>query len=140
MLPDKALSVLQPWATLILLGAKRLETRPWRTAHRGPLAIHAGRRLLPAGRALAAREPWRTILREASYASCDELPRGAVLGSVELVDCLAVEDLPPDALSESDLALGDFRPGRWVWQLCHPVRLDYPFPAVGRLGLFTLEK
>ncbi len=40
----KRLSLIQPWATLILSGAKRFETRSWRTPYRGPLAIHAGGR------------------------------------------------------------------------------------------------
>ncbi len=34
------LSLHQPWATLLLLGAKRYETRSWRTDYRGPLLIH----------------------------------------------------------------------------------------------------
>lgn len=38
----KALSLWQPWATLIQVGVKWIETRSWRTAYRGPLAIHAG--------------------------------------------------------------------------------------------------
>jgi hypothetical protein len=38
----KALSLWQPWATLVSIGAKRIETRSWPTKYRGPLAIHAG--------------------------------------------------------------------------------------------------
>ncbi len=37
----KALTVWQPWATLVAIGAKRIETRSWSTSYRGPLAIHA---------------------------------------------------------------------------------------------------
>ena len=37
----KAISLLQPWATLVSIGAKRVETRSWRTDYRGPIAIHA---------------------------------------------------------------------------------------------------
>jgi activating signal cointegrator 1 len=37
----KALSLWQPWASLVALGVKTLETRSWSTSHRGPLAIHA---------------------------------------------------------------------------------------------------
>lgn len=36
------LTLRQPWATLVALGVKTIETRSWRTNHRGPLAIHAG--------------------------------------------------------------------------------------------------
>ncbi len=40
----KALSLWQPWASLIALGVKTIETRSWATNYRGPLAIHAGLR------------------------------------------------------------------------------------------------
>jgi len=41
----KALTLHQPWASLIAVGAKRIETRSWSTSYRGPLAIHAAARL-----------------------------------------------------------------------------------------------
>lgn len=41
----KALTLWQPWATAIALGAKRIETRSWGTSYRGPLAIHAAKKL-----------------------------------------------------------------------------------------------
>ena len=37
----KALTLHQPWASLIAIGAKKIETRSWATSYRGPLAIHA---------------------------------------------------------------------------------------------------
>jgi hypothetical protein len=48
----RALSILQPWATLLLSGAKHYETRSWKTDYRGPLLIHAGNRLDADARAL----------------------------------------------------------------------------------------
>lgn len=39
----KALTVRQPWASLIAAGVKTIETRSWSTEYRGPLAIHAGK-------------------------------------------------------------------------------------------------
>lgn len=40
----KAITLHQPWATLISLGVKSIETRSWSTSYRGPLAIHAAAR------------------------------------------------------------------------------------------------
>jgi hypothetical protein len=131
-------SILQPWASLILAGAKRFETRDWRTTHRGPLAVHAGRRLSPAARALCRREPFAGLLRGAGWPDPDSLPLGAVLGTVELVACRRVEELGPDVLSEAERALGDFTPGRWAWELSDPRPLAVPAPARGRLGIFPL--
>ena len=39
----KFLTIRQPWASLIAVGAKTIETRPFSTTYRGPLAIHAGK-------------------------------------------------------------------------------------------------
>ena len=39
----KAISIHQPWASLIAFGEKRFETRSWKTDYRGPLLIHASR-------------------------------------------------------------------------------------------------
>jgi hypothetical protein len=43
----KALTLHQPWATLIAHGVKRIETRSWSTSYRGALAIHAAKRRPP---------------------------------------------------------------------------------------------
>jgi activating signal cointegrator 1 len=43
----KAISICQPWATLIVIGAKRFETRSWKTDYRGILAIHASKTKVP---------------------------------------------------------------------------------------------
>jgi hypothetical protein len=138
-MPDlEALAFAQPWSTLIMLGVKRLETRGWRPAHRGPLAVHACRKLSRPGRALCAREPFRTLLRAAGYPRGDDLPRGVLLGTVELVGCTPVEEIDLESLPETERALGDYRPGRWAWELRHPVRLLVPLPAVGRLGVYSI--
>ena len=39
----RILTLWEPWATLMAIGAKRIETRSWATRYRGPLAIHAAR-------------------------------------------------------------------------------------------------
>ncbi len=62
----KALTVMQPWATLVALGAKRIETRSWSTSYRGPLAIHASGRIsreaaVRITRAHAPAEPERSF-------------------------------------------------------------------------------
>jgi hypothetical protein len=129
----RALSVAQPWASLLVLGAKRLETRPWRTEHRGPLLIHASRAFPAAARALQRQEPFRTLLAGLG----DDLPLGAVVGAVDLAACDRVEDLPAPPAAE--LALGDFGPGRWAWRVERPRGLATPLPARGRLGLFDLD-
>jgi hypothetical protein len=130
----KTLSLQQPWAALVVAGAKRYETRSWQSAHRGPLAIHASARFPPDARALCRAEPFRTLLQQAGYLDWASLPVGTVVGVVELVGCMTVVDVPD--LDAVERQLGDFGPGRWAWQLARPRRLLTPVPCRGRLGVF----
>jgi hypothetical protein len=132
----RALSVSQPWASLLVLGIKCLETRSWQTVHRGPLLIHASRNFNRAGRALCVQEPICTALRGVGIDSWRQLPLGAVLGVVELRACVRVEDAGP--VPPEELPLGDFTPGRWLWQVAQPQRLTAPVPYRGKLGLFEI--
>jgi hypothetical protein len=135
----KAIALTQPWATLVIVGAKRLETRPWRTRHRGRIAIHASLAFPDAARLLCTREPVRAaLLRALGHARWADLPCGALLGTVELLDCWPGDDVDLNALPEEERALGDFGPGRWVWELGDPRPLAEPIPFRGRLGLFDV--
>src|SRR2546421_8949970 len=87
----KCLSLIQPWATLILAGAKEYETRGWSTNYRGPLAIHASRTVPLGIQHLCAEEPFCSALRAAGYESAVELPRGLILGTVQLLAVLPVD-------------------------------------------------
>jgi hypothetical protein len=133
-----ALSVQQPWVQLILLGKKRFETRTWKTGYRGPLAIQASRTFPEASRQLCFREPFRSDLVQAGFRFSADLPRGAVLGVVDLLDCLPAPEVVAE-LGDGERAYGDFRPGRWAWRLANPRLLPSPVPARGKTGLFHVE-
>src|SRR5262245_2237350 len=75
----KCLSLWQPWATLLIHGKKRYETRSWKTAHTGRILIHAARAMTPDLADLAEQEPFRTALRECGFLSPHDLPRGVLL-------------------------------------------------------------
>ena len=72
----KALTIKQPWATLIMQGDKRFEFRSWQTKYRGDLLIHAGKGI-----------DKEAMKRLAKYLPA-ELPYGKILGKVKLVDCI----------------------------------------------------
>ena len=40
----KAISIKEPWASMILAGEKTIETRTWRTKYRGPLLLCASKK------------------------------------------------------------------------------------------------
>src|SRR4051794_27044458 len=92
----KALTLTQPWASLVAIGAKKIETRSWPTRYRGLLAIHAAARGMRAARQTATAPPFSNALLKAAYnpwphpygADLVELPLGAVVAIVRLVHCL----------------------------------------------------
>lgn len=66
-----------------------------------------------------------------------ELPRGVVLGMVELVDCLPTCQGASwiDELSQQERSRGNFEPWRYGWKLTHPVLFTQPIPWKGGQGL-----
>lgn len=130
----KALTLTQPWATLVVAGAKRFETRSWRTEYRGPLLITSSKAFPADCRALCLQPAFAKALQ--SY----NLPRGCALGVVELIDCKKIKaDLRAcglaDVLKGDELLFGDYTPGRWAWEFAHPILFD-SFPIRGRLGIW----
>lgn len=131
----KVLSLLQPWATLVIMGAKKIETRSWQTAYRGELLIHASRS--KKGNALSGKPPFTGYIN-----NFRGLPFGAIVGSVVLKDIVPVEvlQLPENELATLTLeekAFGDYTKGRYAWLLQNPVPLSKPIPINGSLGLWN---
>lgn len=75
----KALSLTQPWATLVATGAKQIETRSWSTKYRGPLYIHAAK-----GFPAYAREFAHEVY--GNPAVLPYIPMGAIVGRAYLLD------------------------------------------------------
>lgn len=133
----KALTIRQPWATLIALGVKTIETRSWRAPQAligQTIAIHAGKHEpalpLDLGAWSVFYSPDREcyIMREfASYPDegrCVDLPLGAIVATATLADCVPMvassPDLPPyptgrvlEVSPYGSLWLGLARPGQW---------------------------
>lgn len=124
----KALTLTQPWASLVALGWKTVETRGWSTAHRGALAIHAARGFPLPARRFAETE--RALGRIP-----ERLPLGAVVCIVHLARVERTEEIAP-RLSGLERHLGDYRPGRFGWVLDMEFVLPEPVPARGALGLW----
>lgn len=71
----KCLTLTEPWATLISIGAKRIETRSWATYHRGLLAIHSAKGFPKEARELCWQEPFATPLKELRQAQIRAITR-----------------------------------------------------------------
>lgn len=131
----KALTLHQPWATLVAIGAKQIETRSWRTHYRGPLAIHAAKKSPLGAVRLAFYNPFYAALKAGGYEPFKPLPAGVVVATCRLVDCRLIVRIA-DWPDEPEVELGDYRPGRYMWLLEEVEKLEPPVPARGRQGVW----
>ncbi|HEX3152157.1 MAG TPA: ASCH domain-containing protein [Gemmataceae bacterium] len=76
--PTYALSLKQPWATLVVSGRKTIEIRKWATTVRGRVRIHAAR--------IADPRPEGWLLIDDDLKSLAEM-NGGIIGSAELIAC-----------------------------------------------------
>jgi hypothetical protein len=165
----KALTLWQPWATLMALGVKRNETRGWSTTHRGSLAIHASTHKSGWGRKgtttaltssglvrLQDGDALSDVLRERCFTVEYDgalllrspglrpyrLPLGCVVAIVDVYDVKRTDspELRPD---ETEQQLGDYHPGRFAWQTGSrrvvPTSWHSRTAATGRQGLWDWE-
>jgi len=134
----KALSLTQPWATLIAVSAKQYETRSWGTQYRGPLAIHASKGFPRYAIQACLTQPFSRVLYEAGIRYPAQLPLGCIVAVCELESCVRTE-FASRIISDQEKAFGDYTPGRWAWVLKHVRKLDTPVPARGSLGLWDWD-
>jgi hypothetical protein len=143
-----ALTLWQPWASLMMGGFKTIETRPWATSHRGWLAIHAAKQepkhvkarfagSSPEYRREISRLFWE-CLHTMGYHQFHELPRGAILGVVYVTNTLPTKKLR-QSVDQYNRAFGDWTDGRFAWIISHGLRFLDPVPARGRQRLWDWE-
>lgn len=132
----RVLTIRQPWATLIALGVKTIETRSYPTKYRGPVLIHAGAHRPEHGETVGDWRVWRAEERKYDAVSrVGELwsrlmPLGAVVAIADLADCLPIigcDQPPPGKLDGKwrtfiDLPSGGLR--RWYWEDEDPTIID----------------
>lgn len=121
----RCLTLDAEWAWGVLHGPKRVENRLWRTRHRGPLALHCGL-------STRSRDIARDLFSSIGYRLPSELPRGVVLGIVEVVDVVEFAQASV-ALRADPLAFGPF-----CWLLDKPRPLPAPIPFAGQQRLYSL--
>jgi hypothetical protein len=77
----KGISLTQPYATLVALREKRIETRGWRTSYRGEIAIAAAKKFPSEARGLCPTRPFSNALGSVA------LPTGMIVAVASLVEC-----------------------------------------------------
>ena len=135
----KAITIKQPWATLISLNEKKLETRSWQTKHRGAIAIHAGKQIDV--EACKDVEISKTLKKHGL--GITDLPVGAVIAIANLAQCHEVlEDHGLNAkttggmVTNKEYAFGDYSEGRYAWELKDIKVLPIPIEIKGQQRLW----
>jgi len=145
----KAISLWQPWASLVVLGEKQIETRSWDTGYRGPLLIHAAKRQnIHELIALCCDDIYKAALRRCFNIDADDIivnallekmPLGCIIGKVDLVKTETSEMITAyRGTSTQELALGNYDPDRYGWHLENPVQFEHPVAYKGSQGFFEV--
>ncbi|BAZ29971.1 hypothetical protein NIES4074_24190 [Cylindrospermum sp. NIES-4074] len=143
-----AISLHQPWASLIALGYKKYETRHWQTSYRGDLLICAAKK-----KSRSQQEFYRQFL----FRNCkpynhppdwEYLPFGSVVAVCSLTGCLKMHlknETPPhlidsiniEDMTQMELDSGCWKSGRYAWRLENIRPLCQPVHIVGRQSLWA---
>jgi len=137
----KAVTIWQPWTSLMARGIKKAETRGWRTNYRGEIALHAAKRS-PESLAGISTELFMRLSKQFRDLKC--LPVGEVVAIGLLVDCVRVgshhwEENIKDRMGPDEFELGDLSDGRYAWLMENVIELAVPIRAKGQQGLWNWE-
>ena len=129
----KCLSLIQPWATLIAIEAKKIETRSWKTNYRGIIYIHASKRT---DKKVLNKDVFSLTLGDTP------LPNGEIIASCKLVDCIKMDENFINKVKQMgyEYEFGEYTIGRYGWILEDVELLDTPIKTNGHLGIWNYEE
>lgn len=135
----KVLSVMQPWASLLVMGVKRNETRSFRSNFRGRIYIHASKTKNRSLVDVCKQAPFNKYVPD-----YDKLPFGKILGHVDMINCMTTEEMSMVFLQDSnreraieEYQFGDYSENRYAWVMENPVMLDEFISVNGTLGIWN---
>lgn len=122
----KALSIKQPWTSLIIEGHKEYEFRTYKTNYRGKILIHASKTIEK-----------HNIKRFESLNLNYEL--GAIIGEAYITDCILVDDaFEQKLIKQNPLVYQNNNDKRiYAWKLENIKKYDKPIYVKGMLGLWN---
>jgi len=152
----RALSLRQPYASLVALGEKHIETRSFQRKYLGPIAIASSASWKPA----AKRRAFENLSFTAAWRrhpdlvdSVDDLPLGVIVAVARIVAYIPSESivalerkrkhrsrlvLEGVTCAKSEIAFGDFSRNRFGWVLADVHRLTAPVACKGALGIWHI--
>lgn len=127
----KVLSLKEPYATLIKLGQKQIETRSFKTNYRGTLYIHAS--LSKVNKKILNNSKLMFLIKD------NEFSYGHIICKCELVDCIYMDEafIKKIKTNPQEYICGEYAKGRYAWILKNVEILDKPILAKGHLGIWN---
>lgn len=132
----KALSIKQPWASLIAHGIKDIENRTWNTKFRGRIYIHASGKLINIPPIhLLTIEQQKMVLSEYEKGIFPwHNPVSAIIGEVDIIDCIMNHE--SIWAEKTDFSKEDPQ-SIWNWVLANPILYEKPILNVkGKLSFW----
>ena len=133
----KAISLHQPYASLIAMGLKKFETRSWSTNYRGKLVICAAKK-----NTLQQQSNYETLanslLLDLTVQPWSSLPLGMAIAVCDLTDCNVMSEDFISEQSEQEQLCGHWESGRFAWKLENVQVFSKPVPIKGKQGLWTI--
>ena len=124
----KALTIKEPWATLIINGYKEYEFRSWKTNYRGKILIHSG----------------KTTDKEACSRVKDynlDFNNGNIIGECIITDCILVDEEFDKKLRKSNpIVYKNNHVSMYAWKLEKVIKYDKVIATKGKLGLWDYKK
>lgn len=155
----KAISIKQPWASLIVHGIKDIENRTWATKYRGKVLIHASGTWFKYPNSdstlgdLFTDFQWEKIRENYDQnlysilepkAIIDRLPISAIIGEVEIIDCVINhESIWAEKTEFAQSGNQRFYKNKPIynWVLANPVLYEKPITNIkGKLSFWEFEK
>jgi hypothetical protein len=143
----KAITLTQPWASLMAHGVKTFETRSWKTNYRGDIAVHSAKKFPSWAKEKFYEEPFNTYMHKLGYQLPEDLLLGFVLSTHILTGCYETPRWPRNrAFYENDIvipppwpesAFGDYSPGRYAFRMELVEMFAMPIPFRGQLGIWN---
>lgn len=139
----KAISIKQPYASLICEGIKDIENRSWQTHYRGPIYIHASAKPTK----LKFKIPNQASIQEIIISTMlnkveEEDLFSCIIGQVDIVDCVINHKSiwsEKTIYDEDDFDKEDPKP-IWNWVLANPVLFDKPIINIkGKLSFWETD-
>lgn len=125
----KAITIREPWATLIIEGYKEYEFRSRKINYRGKILIHAGQTLEK-----------NMVDRFKEYNL--EYSCGFIIGEATITDCILVDEKFNKELNRlnSIVYSSSNHKETYAWKLENVKKYDKPIPYKGKLGLWNYDK